>query len=73
MCRFCDHIKTEITRLQHRLAATDCHKKRRFRGPLKHPQRQTYWQKYYEANKAKKIKAANERNKRLREQKDAQA
>jgi hypothetical protein len=43
------------------------------RKELKHPERRTYWKDYYARNKAKKNAAANERNKRLREQKDAQA
>ena len=68
-------IADEIARLRDHLS-----KRQRVNGCYqvrtpnpKRPERREYLHQYYLRNKAKKIKAANERNKRLREQKDAQA
>jgi hypothetical protein len=61
MCRFCDHVKDEIKRLQDRLGSMEC--KREHKRPIKHPGRRSYHKAYYQANRERKLAAANERHK----------
>lgn len=62
MCRICDDLRLDISIAQQELKAMPCGKK-----PLKAPHRTGYFREYYQANRDKKLKAANDRNKSLAE------
>lgn len=62
MCDLCDEMANDIIDLRVRLKRMGHGKK-----PVKQPIRNRYYKKYYQDNRDKKLAAANDRNRKMRE------